>query len=51
MILTFNISHNRDFSSELKKARQVTEFAVSNHTLPSKTSSIPVSAYPLLIFY
>jgi len=36
MILTFNIKHNRDFSDELKKAKQVADFAIRTHTLSSK---------------
>ena len=36
MILTFNIKHNRDFSDEFKKAKQVAEFAIRTHTLSSK---------------
>lgn len=36
MILTYKIKHNRDFTEELKKAKQVAEFAIKNKF---KTSS------------
>ncbi len=36
MILTFKVKHDRDFSIELKKARQVAVFAIKTHTLSSK---------------
>ncbi|MBD3282310.1 MAG: IS200/IS605 family element transposase accessory protein TnpB [Candidatus Portnoybacteria bacterium] len=36
MILTYVIKHNRDFSEELVKAKQVAEFAIKNRTISSK---------------
>ncbi len=36
MILTYKVRHDRDFSEELRKARQVAEFAVKNKTFSSK---------------
>jgi len=36
MILTFNIKHGRDLSGELRKAKQIAEFALKTHTLSSK---------------
>lgn len=36
MILTYKLKHNRDFSDELRKAKQVAEFGIRNRTLSSK---------------
>lgn len=36
MILTYKLKHNRDFSSELKKAKQIADFALKTRTQSSK---------------
>lgn len=36
MILTYKVKHNRDFSDELRKAKQIADFAVKNRSFSSK---------------
>jgi putative transposase len=39
MILTYKVKHNRNFSEELRKAKQVAEFGIKYRTLSSKDVS------------
>ncbi|MCL4326128.1 MAG: hypothetical protein M1481_04830 [Candidatus Thermoplasmatota archaeon] len=36
MILTYKVKHGRNFSIELDKEKQITEFAIKTKTLTSK---------------
>lgn len=36
MILTFKVKHDRDFSKELMKAKQIADFALKTRTQSSK---------------
>jgi len=36
MIITYRIKHNKNFSAELKKARQIAEFAIKTRSMSSK---------------
>lgn len=39
MILTYKVKHNRDFSEELRKAKQVADFGIKYRTISSKDVS------------
>ncbi len=39
MILTYKVKHSIDFSDELRKAKQVADFAVRNRSFSSKSCS------------